>query len=341
MVDMCANVCECKGGGSTRVRASPAERALLPFRADGGHDTLPNTLAARAAEPGTHVLAAESGEGRLDALLCMQRRGDALWLWGARTREQARGQGLAQLLLVHAERHAEATGVTVLLSTTIQANPAMVHVFQKLGYQHQKRVHCWPAWEVHNFSRAARGLQPLPLPPEQQAAPGAPGTALAEAAAAAASPGWAPSWRVCVYPEELAQAVAALQQPVWQATGADAVPPSAYSWLPGWYEVHPVGASVTLRLIEQGRVWLLGEAAAPDAVLALPLQPPEDAGPAMVSVVADGPTGLHAALVHAGGLVGAGRAMYCYVAAGNKFDPAPLLDTALEFLVFQKKCHFE
>ena len=70
--------------------------------ADGGTDELPATINAAAAEPGTHILVACSGgQGApLDALLCCQQRGDVLWLWGARTREERRGAGLAQLLLV-------------------------------------------------------------------------------------------------------------------------------------------------------------------------------------------------------------------------------------------------
>lgn len=47
------------------------------------------------------LAACTGGEGRqLDALLCCQERGDVLWLFGARTAEELRGNGLAGLLLV-------------------------------------------------------------------------------------------------------------------------------------------------------------------------------------------------------------------------------------------------
>ena len=51
---------------------------------------------------GNHLLAACTGGegGQLDALLCCQERGDVLWLFGARTAEELRGNGLAGMLLV-------------------------------------------------------------------------------------------------------------------------------------------------------------------------------------------------------------------------------------------------
>ena len=74
------------------------------FSADGGTDELPDTINASAAQPGTHILVATAGSGGegapVDALLCCQQRRDVLWLWGARTREEKRGCGLAELLLV-------------------------------------------------------------------------------------------------------------------------------------------------------------------------------------------------------------------------------------------------
>ena len=74
------------------------------FSADGGTDDLPDTINASAAQPGTHILVATAGSGGegapVDALLCCQQRGSVLWLWGARTREEKRGRGLAELLLV-------------------------------------------------------------------------------------------------------------------------------------------------------------------------------------------------------------------------------------------------
>ncbi len=66
-------------------------------------DDLPNTIIDASKQAGTHILVACTGgqeTPQLDAILCCQQRGDVLWLWGARTREEARGRGLAQLLLV-------------------------------------------------------------------------------------------------------------------------------------------------------------------------------------------------------------------------------------------------
>ena len=81
----------------------------LSLSADGGTDDLPDTINASAAQSGTHILVATTGSGSVggsggagsvDALLCCQQRRDVLWLWGARTREEKRGCGLAELLLV-------------------------------------------------------------------------------------------------------------------------------------------------------------------------------------------------------------------------------------------------
>ena len=55
------------------------------------------------AEPGTRVWVAQrDGNSVPESLICCQPRGDALWVWGARTLAAARGCGLGALLLVSA-----------------------------------------------------------------------------------------------------------------------------------------------------------------------------------------------------------------------------------------------
>ena len=72
-----------------------------PRAADGGTDPLPQYLAAQMAEPGTRVWVAQrEGRAAPESLICCQPRGDALWVWGARTLAAARGYGLGALLLV-------------------------------------------------------------------------------------------------------------------------------------------------------------------------------------------------------------------------------------------------
>lgn len=67
----------------------------------GGTDVLPDRITGEAARPDTNVLvAAASADDTVAALLCCQQRGDVLWLYGARTREDMRRRGLAELLLV-------------------------------------------------------------------------------------------------------------------------------------------------------------------------------------------------------------------------------------------------
>lgn len=72
----------------------------------GGTDILPDRIIHDAARPDTHVLvAALPHDDSVAALLCCQQRGDVLWLYGARTREDMRRRGLAELLLVRGHAH--------------------------------------------------------------------------------------------------------------------------------------------------------------------------------------------------------------------------------------------
>lgn len=76
---------------------------LLPYNADGGNDALPYEINEQARDPSTRVfVCADAEEDRLQALMACQVRGQVLWLWGARTREERRGQGLAKQLMVNA-----------------------------------------------------------------------------------------------------------------------------------------------------------------------------------------------------------------------------------------------
>ena len=110
---MCQDVCECREGraaalGAAAATAAAAAAAVCAHSqprslacADGGTDPLPKYLAAQMAEPGTRVWVAQrEGSPAAESLICCQPRGDALWVWGARTLAAARGRGLGALLLV-------------------------------------------------------------------------------------------------------------------------------------------------------------------------------------------------------------------------------------------------
>ncbi|EFN58832.1 hypothetical protein CHLNCDRAFT_140669 [Chlorella variabilis] len=194
----------------------------------GGTDELPATINAAAAEPGTHILVACSGgQGApLDALLCCQQRGDVLWLWGARTREERRGAGLAQLLLEEAEALARSLpGVASLLSVTVPANDTMLRLFARCGFRQQCEVVSWPATDVcvaaHRQLQEPRQQQggggSLQVPEKQAGSPQQatmlsilPKTAAVVDNAAARQ--LLPHWRRCLSPHHLTAVLLLLRQ---------------------------------------------------------------------------------------------------------------------------------
>jgi ribosomal protein S18 acetylase RimI-like enzyme len=84
--------------------------------------------------------------------VCSQKRGDVVFVWGARTREEARGRGLAAQLIDHVESHTRSERLASwLLSTTIPANHTMRRLFRRLGYATLCQVDIWPRWVRGGF----------------------------------------------------------------------------------------------------------------------------------------------------------------------------------------------
>ena len=71
-----------------------------------------------------------------------------MFVWGARTREEARGRGLAALLMQHVEAHSLESKSSPLarwlLSITIPSNSVMRRLFGRLGYGTLCQVDIWP-----------------------------------------------------------------------------------------------------------------------------------------------------------------------------------------------------
>jgi len=138
VVDMCRDVCELGFAARAAMDAAPPPLPSPPpqalhqtsppaLAADGGTDPLPQYLAAQMAEPGTRVWVAQrEGRAAPESLICCQPRGDALWVWGARTLAAARGCGLGALLLVGVG-HDRRGGRSVLKATRAAGNAGLAH----------------------------------------------------------------------------------------------------------------------------------------------------------------------------------------------------------------------
>lgn len=82
-------------------------------------------------------------------MLCCQRRGNALWLFGVRTDEEFRGKGLASRLMHHAESLPGSfygSAVRVLMLTTIESNMPMIRILKNRGFTRNRFVYIWPSW---------------------------------------------------------------------------------------------------------------------------------------------------------------------------------------------------
>ncbi|KAI3436658.1 hypothetical protein D9Q98_006074 [Chlorella vulgaris] len=300
----------------------------------GGTDDLPTTINAAASQPHTHILTVAASSGApLDALLCCQQRGDVLWLWGARTREEARGRGLARLLLEEAELLARRLpGVQALQSVTVPANATMWGVFSRCGFtpQHDPIV-SWPASDTslaahqqlqqqHEESLAGHEQRSLLSVLPQVAA----------VATSSAAHQLLPHWRPCRSAQELNGALLQLRQPrtgmqlarlaeeqqqqqqQQPGKGPLAADSFAFNWLPGEYELIPAGWPVVQQLAGQGSVLVLDPGAAASSgqpwpeqaeeerhAAVLVLWGPSSRGVRYAGIVAGSPAALESSLLHA------------------------------------------
>ncbi|GAB4820714.1 hypothetical protein N2152v2_007760 [Parachlorella kessleri] len=213
------------------ARGFPTSAQQNPSLLDGGTDSLPKHINQQAAEPHAHIFVAESRQGAVDALVCSQRHGDIVFLWGVRTREAARGKGLGTLLLRHVQQHARSElAVGWLLSTTIPSNKAMRRLFAQQGYFTLCNVDIWPSHEVESraveLSYELRGqqqhnncshpeLKVLDLPAEVQPPllTSLPHNKAAALQSAAAASGLLSRWQVCTSLEQLVPIHELLRRP--------------------------------------------------------------------------------------------------------------------------------
>jgi GNAT superfamily N-acetyltransferase len=214
----------------------------------GGHDTLPRTLDAAAAEPGAAVLClADDADDALHALVIMQPRGGGApaWLSSLRVRASMRGRGLAGRLLDAGEAAARAApeGVKSLMTATLDSNAPVVSALARRGWARQAEVDVWPTGEARagaaTLRAAAPGLDALLA--------GGAGAALARA------------WHPCASAEELEALLLTLRRGRVEArrrggdaNGVAADDAALHTWLPAFYDVLPARMALA-----EGRVWTL------------------------------------------------------------------------------------
>ncbi|KAL4442969.1 hypothetical protein ABPG77_008460 [Micractinium sp. CCAP 211/92] len=242
----------------------------------GGTDVLPDRITGEAARPDTNVLvAAASADDTVAALLCCQQRGDVLWLYGARTREDMRRRGLAELLLAEAEALARTLpGVTALLSVTVPVNGTMRGIFARRSLRQLCHVVSWPPYTVARELHSQ--LTEAPPAGEERQRPASLLDALPGAAAVLQNDQarqLLPLWRRCQTQAELEVALLQLRQRRMDAVVAAARPAApageqqahatsqqqsnAFHWVPEEFELLPASSAQAAELVSQGQVWLL------------------------------------------------------------------------------------
>ncbi|KAL4457696.1 hypothetical protein ABPG75_012561 [Micractinium tetrahymenae] len=271
-----------------------------------GTDTLPDRIDGEAARPDTHVLvAAVAADDSVAALLCCRQQGNVLFLYGARTHEDMRRRGLAELLLAEAEELARSLpGVAALLSVTVPDNGTMRGIFARRGFRQQCQVVNWPPYAIAREVHRQLTQAPAAGDERQQPAsfldvlPSAAGVVQNEAAQQLL-----PIWRRCQSQAELEAALLVLRQqrmgvipavgPSSAAGGAQAggaaapaqaaqlQPTSnAFHWLPEEFELLPANSAQAEELLKQGEVWLLPAGADTAAAASAPVAFAEAGGAA-------------------------------------------------------------
>ncbi|KAG1668532.1 hypothetical protein FOA52_012126 [Chlamydomonas sp. UWO 241] len=190
----------------------------------GGKDYMPRMLESYAADENTLMLVAtRKGDGAVGGIVCADRRGSIVFLFGLRVCSKFRGRGLASMLVAAASEGVPGAfpQATALMTVTIDANAAAVALFSKaLSPAPLYTAEAWPPWTCTYAFESALGW------PEKQAGPGdsiidavygARELLCGDAEAAAQLPRWRPTRDV----QELSAAVADIRGGGGAGSGSD------------------------------------------------------------------------------------------------------------------------
>jgi len=120
------------------------------YDADGGHDYIPKTIDEYHEDDFVDVFVFENGDSddaSVTALIIgRQEPGSCAYtMWGARTHSEHRGKGIMTIMMEHIREQAYSReGTGYIVSTTIQENAAMRHIFKRHGYTERSVVYGWP-----------------------------------------------------------------------------------------------------------------------------------------------------------------------------------------------------
>ncbi|PNH02630.1 hypothetical protein TSOC_011390 [Tetrabaena socialis] len=189
--------------------------------------------------------------GRVDGIICGERRASTVFLYGLRVREDSRGRGLGRLLM------------RFIVSCTVSYNTAAQRIIGRQLHGPIHQVEVWPAGpSLEGYEEAAgwvrgRGTR-AGAPHMLDWIPGARAALEADAAAQALLP----RWRRASTADELSRAVAHLLYGTQASShGVSATPHAAgltpLLWLPMPYEVWPLESGFVQRELAAGNVWVL------------------------------------------------------------------------------------
>jgi len=243
--------------------------------------------------------------------VCGQRRGGAVFIFGLRTHERARGRGLGRKLverLISPDSRAALAPPgggpppAQLVGVTTAEQPHSVAIFRRLAFDLSRTVRVWPPYACLKAYETAIGFPAVGLPSSPPPAsptlldfvPGA-AEALQRGAGELAAER---AWRRCGDAAELEASLRAVRarQAAAGDAGALGTSPSLLS-VPFVYELFPLGCDWLGEQLAAGGVWLLADASGVACVLVVARSP--EFRRICAGAVCANDAGLHAAVAHA------------------------------------------
>jgi len=278
--------------------------------------------------------------------VCGQRRGGAIFIFGLRTHERARGRGLGRRLVERLITPDSRAAVTPpggpppaqLVGVTTAEQPHSVAIFRRLAFALTRTVYVWPPYAQLKAYETATGFPAVGLPSSPPPAsptlmdfvPGA-AQALQRGAGELAAER---AWRRCGDAAELEASLRAVRarQAAAGDAGASGDSPSLLS-LPFVYELFPLGCDWLGEQLAAGGVWLLTDASGCAGVLVVARSP--EFRRLCAGAVCATDAALHASVAHAARL-SPHFVLFADLPEAGAAKPQ-LLDGASSFLVFTCK----
>jgi hypothetical protein len=227
----------------------------------GGTDYLPRLIQAYSSDPSFLLLSCVANDTVVGVIGC-HLKGEMIFIFGLRVREDQRGKGVAKLLaseLITQSRLAFGSRASCVLTVTIPENKAAISIFSKLLQGSPKPRHVclsWPPSDARMQYEQDIGWPDNRADKDQDMLdhwPHVKDLLLADQEAVASLE----KWRIVEDKEALMGTI----QSIYSSSSRE-FEPELDGWLPGMYETLPVSCQEVDLALKDQRVWQLEKRAA-------------------------------------------------------------------------------